>query len=89
LQWRGSITVITEAAMENGNFTMADQINRVESPWAQRRTDHVGRWVAVVIGEDTLVAWWTLPLRRQTDSWPGTCVCEFPNWREFDPTWIG
>jgi len=75
--------------MENGNFTMADQIARAEWPWAQRHTDHIARWVAVVIGEDTLLAWWTMPLRHQTSCWPGAAVCQPPNWNEFDPTWIG
>ena len=71
--------------MENGNYTIGDRIARAECPVAQPRTDHMARWVAVVIGEHTVLAWWTMPLRQQTGCWPGAAVCQPPNWSDSIP----
>jgi len=75
--------------MEIGNFAKADEITRAEWPVAALRTDHIAGWVAVVIGDDALLAWWTKPLRHQTSCWPGADVRHPPNWSEFDLTWTG
>ncbi|MGO9923247.1 MAG: hypothetical protein ACLQIB_52185, partial [Isosphaeraceae bacterium] len=88
LNWRRSTAATREAHMKNGNFTMDDHITRAKWPLARWRTDHIDRWLAVVIGEDTLLAWWTRPLRPEASSWPRVAVCPSPTWNEFDPTGI-